>query len=177
MSFSDEKKSLAGLLTPPDSPQTDKGINNFAVGHSESFLDLGIHDFPPMMHVHKKTHQSLKGLLKRTYQLNQYTVSKTNSVTLPHSAHGELLYKIIDSLNGKHKFLLKIIIVSLDKASAEKQRRFGFTFWWQNQYHFSQEMMMMMLNLPWHPILWLRRRLSLGSLYKMKFYKGADIYW
>lgn len=62
--------------------------------------------------------------------MNQYTVTRTNSITLPFSTG--ILYKTCNSINGKQKLLLKLVIISLDVSSSEKQRRFGFTFWWQN---------------------------------------------
>jgi hypothetical protein len=81
----------------------------------------------------KKSHQSLKGLLKRSYQLNQYTVTKTNSTTLSPTSNN-LLFKTVNATNGKPKLLLKVIIVSLIsvKTTCDKLKRFGFTFWWQN---------------------------------------------
>ncbi|RCI00972.1 hypothetical protein CU098_008632 [Rhizopus stolonifer] len=99
------------IITPPDSPQADTSLN-----------------LPPIIHVHKRPRSSLKGLLKRTFQLNQYTVTKTNSI--PFSASG-LLLKTINPSTKQPKLLLKLVIVFLDSRSPEEQRRFGFTFWWQ----------------------------------------------
>ncbi|GAA5810988.1 hypothetical protein MFLAVUS_004417 [Mucor flavus] len=117
------------LLTSPSTPQnifdTAESTTTFAEPLLNTLLLL-----PHIIHVQKKTHQSLKGLLKRTYQLNQYTVNKTNSTTLPFSTG--ILYKT--SISGKTKLLLKLVIVSLDLQCSEKQTRFGFTFWWQNHH-------------------------------------------
>ncbi|KAI9265421.1 hypothetical protein EDC94DRAFT_604855 [Helicostylum pulchrum] len=120
------------LLTPPSTPQnifdTAEPTTN-----DEPLLNtlLLLH----IVHVQKKTHSSLKGLLKRTYQLNQYTIKKTNSMTLPFSTG--ILYKT--SISGKSKLLLKLVIVSLDLRSSENQTRFGFTFWWQNHHTLVQQ--------------------------------------
>ncbi|KAI7892793.1 uncharacterized protein EV154DRAFT_385256, partial [Mucor mucedo] len=119
----------AGLLTPPHSPQFD--INTAEIS-SEPLILL-----PHIIHVQKKTHQSLKGLLKRSYQLNQYTIIKANAITLQNVSG--LLYKTSNSFNGNAVLLLKIVIVSLDSQCSENQRRYGFTFWWQNNHTFLQQ--------------------------------------
>ncbi|KAF1800164.1 hypothetical protein V8B55DRAFT_1161390 [Mucor lusitanicus] len=138
------KSANAGLLTPPDSPQTQSRFDREIVS-SESYLDLSLH--PHIIHVHKKTHSSLKGLLKRSYQLNQYTITKTNSITLPapsqpspcFSLPSLLLYKTHNAFTGKAKLLLKVVIVSLTAKSTDAQKRFGFTFMIHHQYQHQQQ--------------------------------------
>ncbi|KAI8645288.1 hypothetical protein BD408DRAFT_382581 [Parasitella parasitica] len=125
----DNKKpsSDAGLLTPPSSPQPQSQFDREI--SSEADLDLTLQ--PHIIHVHKKAHSSIKGLLKRSYQLNQYTITKTNSITLPPpspSFSSFLLYKTYDSITGKQKLLLKVVIASLTIKASEEQKRFGFTF-------------------------------------------------
>ncbi|KAK4521366.1 uncharacterized protein ATC70_011981 [Mucor velutinosus] len=132
------KSANAGLLTPPDSPQTQSQFDR-EIG-PESYLDLSLH--PHIIHVHKKTHSSLKGLLKRSYQLNQYTITKTNSITLSAPSQSSpsftlpllLLYKTHNAFTGKAKLLLKMVITSLTAKSTEVQKRFGFTFMIHHQY-------------------------------------------
>ncbi|KAL7321615.1 hypothetical protein PS15m_001371 [Mucor circinelloides] len=139
----DENATNAGLLTPPDSPQTQSQFDREI--SSESFLDLSLH--PHIIHVHKKPHSSLKGLLKRSYQLNQYTITKTNSITLSapsqpspcFSLPSLLLYKTLNSFTGKSKLLLKVVIVSPTAQSKEEQKRFGFTFMIHHQYQHQQQ--------------------------------------
>lgn len=48
----DENATNAGLLTPPDSPQTQSQFDREI--SSESFLDLSLH--PHIIHVHKVSH-------------------------------------------------------------------------------------------------------------------------
>ncbi|KAL9537284.1 hypothetical protein MBANPS3_011916 [Mucor bainieri] len=137
------KSANAGLLTPPDSPQTQSQFDREI--SSESYLDLSLH--PHIVHVHKKTHSSLKGLLKRSYQLNQYTITKTNSITLSapsqpspsFSLASLLLYKTHNAFTGKSKLLLKVVIVSLIATSTDAQKRFGFTFMIHHQYQHQQQ--------------------------------------
>ncbi|GAN03533.1 hypothetical protein MAM1_0042d02988 [Mucor ambiguus] len=137
------KSANAGLLTPPDSPQTQSQFDREI--SSESYLDLNLH--PHIVPVHKKTHSSLKGLLTRSYQLNQYTITKTNSITLSapsqpspsFSLSSLLLYKTHNAFTGKPKLLLKVVIVSLTAKSTEEQRRFGFTFMIHHQYQHQQQ--------------------------------------
>ncbi|CEP19190.1 hypothetical protein [Parasitella parasitica] len=102
----------AGLLTPPSSPQPQSQFDREI--SSESYLDLTL--YPQIIHVHK---------------LNQYTITKTNSITLPPpspSFSSFLLYKTYDSITGKQKLLLKVVIASLNTKAPEEQKRFGFTF-------------------------------------------------
>ncbi|KAG2212633.1 hypothetical protein INT47_000609 [Mucor saturninus] len=104
----------AGLLTPPYSPQFD--INTAEIS-SEPLILL-----PHIIHVQK---------------LNQYTIIKANAITLQNVSG--LLYKTFNSFNGNAVLLLKIVIVSLDSQCSENQRRYGFTFWWQNNHTFLQQ--------------------------------------
>lgn len=85
--------------------------------------------------------------MKRSYQLNQYTITKTNSITLSapsqpspcFSLPSLLLYKTLNSFTGKSKLLLKVVIVSPTAKSKEEQKRFGFTFMIHHQYQHQQQ--------------------------------------
>ncbi|KAI8359789.1 hypothetical protein BD560DRAFT_334809 [Blakeslea trispora] len=100
-------------LTPPNSPPVQEELV-----------------LPQMIHIHKRSRQSFKGLLRREYQLNQYSISKTNSI--PFTIDGTI-FKTVHIGTGEPKLLLKLVIVSLDSQTPECQRRYGFTFWWQKQ--------------------------------------------
>lgn len=81
-------------------------------------------------------------MLKRSHQLNQYTITKTNSITLPtpsFSSPSFLLYKTYNPITGKSKLLLKVIIISLTVNSSEAQKRFGFTFIMHHHYQQQQD--------------------------------------
>ncbi|KAI8889902.1 hypothetical protein K501DRAFT_328710 [Backusella circina FSU 941] len=117
---SDQKTfSSAGLLTPPHSPQGHQPqVIKLDDNDNTNFMDL------PVIHVQKKAHQSLKGFITRSYQLNHLTVTRTST--------SSNFYKAIDNKNHSSiKYLLKALIRSLGPNEPEQQRRFGFSFVWQ----------------------------------------------
>ncbi|KAI8967032.1 hypothetical protein BDF20DRAFT_830419 [Mycotypha africana] len=130
MNMLDTAKCSRLITPPPDSPAESRNRYDGKIDtESDLILDL---DLPPLINVQKKTNQSLKGLLKRSFQLNQYLIIKANSISLSNQ-HPYLLFKTTDSYTGKQKLMLKLNIVSVTEKTPERQRRFGFTFLWHQK--------------------------------------------
>ncbi|KAG1321594.1 hypothetical protein G6F62_010735 [Rhizopus arrhizus] len=99
---------IHGLITPPESPFNQNVFDN----------QLSL---PLLIHAHKKTH-SLKGLVNKTFRLNQYTINKASS-----ASDGPLL-TAFNTFTGESKLILKLNITLPDKTTNDQQKRFGFTF-------------------------------------------------
>ncbi|KAI9304974.1 hypothetical protein BJ944DRAFT_249441 [Cunninghamella echinulata] len=114
------------LMTPPASPNIHSPSPSNA---SSSFYNDNPLPLPPIMHVQKKVN-GLRGLLTRTYQLNEIISSKT--LISPFQ-----LYNGMDTITREAKAVLRVIMTTkIDSKQEEHDKSFdqeminlfGFTF-------------------------------------------------
>ncbi|CAO3613259.1 unnamed protein product [Cunninghamella blakesleeana] len=119
------------LMTPPDSPNYSPSTSSSLV--SKSFYNEHPLPLPPINHVQKRVN-GLRGLLTRTYQLNEIISSKT--LISPFK-----LYNGMDTTTREPKAILRITMITKDEINHQEVEDhhlkylnkemldlFGFTF-------------------------------------------------
>ncbi|KAI8074755.1 hypothetical protein BC940DRAFT_363691 [Gongronella butleri] len=118
------------FVTPPHSPQQPQHQSQTHHQQQQSTIENPL-PLPPLIHVQKKIN-GLRGLLTRTYQLNEIIYSKT-------MINAFRLFNAVDSSTGHAKAVLRVVMTSQLKTPIRDPqgcaldqtmlKMFGFTFY------------------------------------------------